>query len=118
LTCAEIPDHQITMKDLYPLTIIFVPTLAVIGFVVWVLRIWIGRQNDAFRARSSVAQVTFRLALVITLITFIGQIYEYSTGRASTWIPHPSILVGLAMTGILYANARKTMRKLEPNPLK
>ena len=98
------------MKDLYPLALIFVPVLAVIGFVAWALRLWIGRQNDAIRARCMVAQVIFGLVIVISLIALFGQIWSFSMGRDPAWFPHPSILIALATTGLIYSNAHKRMK--------
>jgi len=102
------------MKDLYPLALIFVPVLAAIGFVTWALRLWIGRQKDAIQARCRVAQVIFGLVIVISMIALFGQVWSFLMSRSPTWFPHPSLLIALATTGLIYSNAHKRMKTMTP----
>jgi hypothetical protein len=102
------------MNDLHPLALIFVPILVAVGFVAWALRLWIGRQKDAIQARCRVAQVIFGLVIVISMIALFGQVWSYSMSRSPTWFHHPSILIALATTGLIYSNAHKRMRTMTP----
>jgi len=76
------------------------------------------KQSDAStiatRARCKVAQIIFGLVIAISLIALFGQIWSFSMGRARTWVPHPSILIALASTGLIYADARKRMKTMTP----
>jgi hypothetical protein len=108
------PDHQNTMNDLYPLAIIFVPLIVLIGFSAWALRRWVGHQDDAIRARCGVAKVIFGLVSAIFLMALFGQIWSFSMDRSQAWFPHPSILIALATTGLIYLNARKRMKSMTP----
>jgi len=102
------------MNNLYPIAIIFVPVIALIGFSTWALRRWVGRQDDVIRARCRIAQVIFGIVIAIFLIALFGQIWSFSMGRSQAWFPHPSIWIALATTGLIYSIARKRMKTMTP----